>query len=163
MISQTNTGSTDATAEAFDALTKLIVRGDLPAIEAAIKERPALLTAEDKEGWSPLIWAAAMGMSGVLDCLIGKGAPLNHADINGMTALMAAAEYDDEKLVMPLLKAGTAKLLKDGEGRTAADYARRAGGTALAETIEKFRAENPVALKADTPVRRPIKVKKVTP
>lgn len=59
----------------------------------------ASVTAEDKEGLTPLSWACLKGHREVVRCLVANGAVVDHADKNGRTPLDLAAFYGDADIV----------------------------------------------------------------
>lgn len=48
--------------------------------------------AKDADGRTPLSYAAAKGWTGVCERLLGKGATIDHADVDGYTAMHVAAQ-----------------------------------------------------------------------
>ena len=70
-----------------DALCKAAARGDLPAVQAALADNPALAACVDTRGYSPLAWAALNDQAAVVAALLRAGAPRAAADPAGLTAL----------------------------------------------------------------------------
>ena len=73
----------------------------------------------DKEGYSPLSWAVALGQDGIAKALITAGAKINHATRSGVTPLMFAADTNNESLVRLLLANNVVVDSIDSEGRSA--------------------------------------------
>lgn len=87
----------------------------------------ASATATDVDNATTLIIAASAEIPpAVYAILVRAGAPINHGDIDGVTALMKAAERGDAEGVQTLLKLGADKALKDRANQwTAADWAQK--------------------------------------
>ena len=83
------------------------------------------VNARDKEGWTPLIWAAKNNSnSEVISLLLGAGAEVNAKSKYGWTPLMWAALVDEHpEVVSVLLKAGAEVNAKGRDGVTPLMYA----------------------------------------
>ena len=73
----------------------------------------------------------------VIRALLKSGAPVNQAGAGGMTPLMEAAAYGYEDAAAVLLEYGADENLRSEESKTAADYARENGRTAVLEFLNK--------------------------
>src|SRR4051812_43974900 len=87
--------------------------GETPLMMAALKAEVdaanALVAhgaAVQKDGWSPLHYAATGGSAAIVKLLLSKGAALEARSPNGTTPLMMAARYGNEEAVDALLAAG---------------------------------------------------------
>ena len=89
-------------------------------VSAALKAG-ACLTDKDRDGNTPLIWAAWHNTNpDVFSVLFNAGASVEDKDIEGKTPLMCAA-YGNKNpdIIVLLLKAGADPKLKDNYGKTA--------------------------------------------
>ena len=119
------------------ALFDAIEAGDLQRLGSA-----ADLEARDPWGKTPLIWVcsrqeAATTLRPVFDFLMGAEVDLDAEDDEGLTALIYAAEGDDD-LVEILLAAGAGA--KGGRGWSALHTACRSGSLALTRALLERRA-----------------------
>lgn len=108
--------------------------GETPLMLAAIKGRlPWVKTLVERgahvneAGWSPLHYAASGPNEAVVRWLLEQGADINARSPNGTTPLMMAAGYGGLSSVEVLLAANADVRLKNDQGMTAGDFARRAG------------------------------------
>ena len=62
----------------------------LPLISRAI-QHPVQINAQDRRGWTPLMWAARLGLKPIYDALKSAGADENLKDSKGNNAFMLAA------------------------------------------------------------------------
>jgi len=67
--------------------------------------------------------------------LVQNGALVNHRNKQGQTALMLVAQQGAREPIQVLLKAKAALEIQDQQGKQAADYAREAGYSALANLL----------------------------
>ena len=104
-----------------------------PLMLAAIKGQQELvqkLIARDadinKPGWTPLHYAASGGQVAIMKLLLDKYAFIDAPSPNGTTPLMMAAMYGSTASVKLLLDEGADTLMKNQQGMTALDFAKRA-------------------------------------
>ena len=117
--------------------------GETPLMMAALKAEVdaagALVArgaAVQKDGWSPLHYAATGGSAAIVKLLLSKGAPLEARSPNGSTPLMMAARYGHEQSADLLLAKQADTEVRNQRGLSAADFARGAGREALAKRLE---------------------------
>ena len=117
--------------------------GETPLMMAALKAETdavdALVAhgaAVQKEGWSPLHYAATGGSAAIIKLLLSKGAPLEARSPNGSTPLMMAARYGNEDAVDALLAAGADRTAKNDLGMDASAFAASGGREKLAARLK---------------------------
>ncbi|MBN8633553.1 MAG: ankyrin repeat domain-containing protein, partial [Rhodobacterales bacterium] len=130
--------------QAYDCITIAAVADDLPTLKAAIA-----LGGNSREITSPyhgtaLIAAAHLGHDGVVKTLIDAGAPLDHVNNLGWTALIEAVILGDGgprhvETLRHLLQAGARRDIADREGRTPLDHAKSRGYAAMVELLSRPR------------------------
>lgn len=105
-----------------------------PLMLAALRGQEALVVqlvsrgaAVNKNGWTPLHYAATGGHLRVVAFLIGAQADLNAESPNGTTPLMMAAMYGNAATVQLLLESGAEAYPRNDHGLSAEDFAMRAG------------------------------------
>lgn len=102
-----------------------IVRADStrgPIADALIQVRPDL-NAQDKDGWTALMWASWSGLPGVAEKLLQAGASPSLMDRQGNTALMLAASRGNVAVVKVLLNAGADRTAVARNSKNAAGFA----------------------------------------
>jgi ankyrin repeat protein len=92
----------------------------------------------NKQGWTPLHYAATNGHVAVIELLLENNAYIDAESPNGTTPLMMAAHYGSAAAVQELLQAGADPTLKNQLGLTAIDFAFRGGHQDSAELIASF-------------------------
>ena len=117
--------------------------GETPLMMAALKAETdaanALIAhgaAVQKDGWSPLHYAATGGSATIIKLLLGKGAALEARSPNGSTPLMMAARYGNEEAVDALLAAGADRTAKNDLGMDASAFAASGGRDQLAARLK---------------------------
>lgn len=113
-----------------DAVIKRLLRYKMPGINE-----------EDENNWTPLFWALESPRSSTVDTLLKSGeVAVNHRDHSGRTALSWTVSYGNLVILRLLLDApGIDPLVKDNEGLTSLDYARRTEGRKhIAPMLEDF-------------------------
>lgn len=88
--------------------------GTLEQVQAAVKSMPNI-NEPDKEGWTPLMYAALLNDSKVVTYLIDSGAKINHEAYNGKTALYLAVYGKMLENARVLLKRGANPNIADSE------------------------------------------------
>lgn len=101
----------------------------------------------NKPGWAPLHYAATHPSERavpMVHLLLEHHAYIDAQSPNGSTPLMMAALYGHPQVVRLLLESGADPLLKNEQGLSAIDFARRAGRGDTAEAIAAaIRAKQP--------------------
>ena len=91
----------------------------------------------DSYGHTPLMWGASFPDAGLTEMLLREGADVNARRPDGTSVLHVAIHSDaGPDTVRLLLAAGADPAVRDGEGKTPADYAREAGFTELAQLLD---------------------------
>ena len=118
--------------------------GETALMMAALRNRPDWVlrlidrgAAVNREGWTPLHYAATGAEPAVLDILVARGAALEAPSPNGTTALMMAARYGTEPTVDWLLARGASLAARNAQGLGAVDFARQGGRDRLAERLQR--------------------------
>ena len=107
------------------------LRGDLPAAAKLIERGSAV----NRDGWTPLHYAASGPSTELVQLLLDHGAAVEARSPNGTTALMMAARYGPEASALLLLTRGADPRQKNGRDLSAADFARLAGRESLASRL----------------------------
>jgi ankyrin repeat protein len=90
----------------------------------------ARLTTHNAEGYGPMHYATARDAGEILQVLLAAGASVNDVDpAFGITPLMAAAKYRNNRAAFWLAAHGARLDAKDRQGKDAFDYARDASPT----------------------------------
>ena len=99
-------------------------------------QKGADVNRKDANQRTALIYAASGNNAKTVQSLIDAGADLNHTDkAEQFTALMFAASEGQTEVVEVLLNAGADKSIKDKDGETALDFARKNGHNTTAELL----------------------------
>jgi ankyrin repeat protein len=107
-----------------------------PAAEALIAKGAAV----NRPGWTPLHYAAASGDDEIVRLLLAHGARIDAQSppaSGKFTPLMMAAREGHEDTAVLLLGQGADPRLKNGEGLTAAEIARRADHAGIAAALDR--------------------------
>jgi ankyrin repeat protein len=96
-----------------------------------------------REGWTPLHYAASGPEPRVVAFLLDAGASIDARSPPGSTPLMLAARFGDERSVDVLLQRGADARLKNPAGWDAADFARMGGRDRLADRLARLREAGP--------------------
>ena len=91
----------------------------------------------EREGWTPLHYAATGPEPAVVQLLLERGAGVDVRSPNGSTPLMMAARYGAEEAVTLLLSRGADPRLRNQRDMNAADFARSAGRESLTARLEQ--------------------------
>ncbi|CAD7695035.1 unnamed protein product [Ostreobium quekettii] len=116
----------------------------MPVVKLLL-EKGANISARNKEGNTPMMYAAGHGHTPVVDKLLDFGAPLDLVDENGDTVLHHAAKWGQMPVVKLLLEKGADTSIRNKEGvphgYTAATLAEKHDHPEIANFIKNW--ENP--------------------
>jgi uncharacterized protein len=123
----------DATNAAGEtALMMAALRGEATWVTRLLDRGAAL----QREGWTPLHYAASGPGTPAVALLLARGALIEAPSPNRTTALMMAARYGPESTVDLLLARGASLHARNDAGLNAADFARLGGRESLAERLQ---------------------------
>src|ERR1700744_816611 len=111
----------------------------LAALKAEVDAATALVAhgaAVQKEGWSPLHYAATGGSAAIVKLLLSKGAPIEARSPNGSPPLDIAGRLGNEGAVVALHAAGASRQAKNDLGLAAPAFAASAGRDRLAARLK---------------------------
>ncbi len=109
-----------------------------PDVVQALVDAGANVRLTESSGINLLHWATITNRATVIPVLVKAGVPLNATDEFGYTPLMYAASVDEGETgtVKALLAAGADRSIRNDEGRTALEQARRYNHTELADALK---------------------------
>jgi len=111
-------------------------------------ENGAKLNAKDINGRTALMYASSGPYPQTVKLLLEKGAEVNvQGKREGFTALMTAAAEGQLEVVRLLLAYGADPDLEDGDGDTAASFARQNGHFAVVELLENPPPESSIRIR----------------
>ncbi len=114
------------------ALMMAALRGHAHWVQRLLERGAAL----EREGWTPLHYAASGPGTEATALLLDRGARIDAPSPNGSTALMLAARYAPEETVDLLLTRGANPKQRNQQGLGAADFARLGGRERLAARLD---------------------------
>lgn len=119
-------------------------RGESPLMLAALRGQEPLAiqlvlmgATVNKDGWTPLHYAATGGHLRLVAFLLGAGAEINAESPNGTTPLMMGAMYGNRDVVKLMLESGAEAYPRNDQGLSALDFANKAGRTDSAQLIQQ--------------------------
>ena len=126
----------------YDIVTIAAVANDLPTLREALKLGASARNVTSRYDGTALIAAAHLGHAEAVRVLIQAGAPLDHVNNLGWTALIESIVLGDggarhTDTLRALVEAGASVNLPDREGRTPLALARRRGHAAMADLLER--------------------------
>jgi ankyrin repeat protein len=124
----------------YDVITIAAVKDDVRMVKLAIELSGNARAITSRYDGTALIAAAHLGHDGVVDALIAAGAPLDHINNLGWTALMEAVILGNggprhTACARSLLAAGASKAIADRNGVTPLQHAERRGYRAMVELL----------------------------
>ncbi len=122
-------------AMAFNGDTALMIacyRGNEKAVTALLKKGAKV----NKNGWTPLHYAAANGNNTIVKMLLVRDAFVNAASPNGTTPLMMAAQAGHIYTVKLLYENGADLTIKNQQKLSAIDFANMNQNTKIAEGLQ---------------------------
>jgi len=125
----------------YDAVTIVAVDDDVPALKALLAAGASAKLTTSRYDGTALIAAAHLGHDGIVRELIVAGAPLDHVNNIGWTALIEAVILGDGgkrhvETVRALLAAGADRNRADRQGVTPLQHARARGYGAMVALLE---------------------------
>lgn len=118
------------------ALISAVIRDDIEEIKRLIQQK-APLNAADKDGDTPLLWAASLRYETIAKLLIDAEADIDaQNDDEKKTALIIAAQTGQTDLAQYLLDHGADTRKRDAQGYDACDWARQGGYSFIIEMLE---------------------------
>lgn len=108
--------------------------GDVPRVKALINKGAQV----NKEGWTPLHYAAVKARAEVAKLLLEKGALPDELTPDGDTALILAVRADSVETVQVLINGGADPSRSNLKAQDAIDVARSRGKEDLAKALEKI-------------------------
>lgn len=125
----------------YDAVTIVAVSDDVPALKALLASGASAKLTTSRYDGTALIAAAHLGHDGIVRELIVAGAPLDHVNNLGWTALIEAVILGDGgkrhiETVRALLAAGADRNLADNQGVAPLQHARARGYAAMVALLE---------------------------
>jgi hypothetical protein len=134
----------------YDIVTIAAVGDDQPTLELALALGGSPRNVTSRYDGTALIAAAHLGHAGVVRALIRAGAPLDHINNLGWTALIESIVLGDggarhTDTLRALVEAGADVRLADREGRTPLALARARGYGAMVALLEQAEARRPAA------------------
>ncbi len=109
-------------AQKETALMFAALHGDLETVKVLIQKGAEV----NREGWSPLHYAASSGHTQVIKFLLENHAYIDAASPGNVTPLMLTARHTHTSASRLLVEEGADPSLKSDQGLTAADYWKRA-------------------------------------
>jgi ankyrin repeat protein len=128
-------------AQRYDVVTIVAVRGDVSTLRLALALGTSPRNVTSPYDGTALIAAAHLGHADVVRILVEAGAPLDHVNNLGWTALLEAVILGDGgprhvAVLRTLVEAGAAGDLADRQGLTPLAHAQRRGYTEMAGILE---------------------------
>jgi uncharacterized protein len=125
----------------YDAVTIASVRDDVPTLKVLLANGASAKLITSIYDGTALIAAAHLGHDGIVRELVAAGAPLDHVNNLGWTALMESVVLGDggrrhTETLRILLEAGADRRIADRQGRTPLDHAKARGYAAMIRLME---------------------------
>jgi ankyrin repeat protein len=126
----------------YDIVTIAAVAGDVPTLQVALALGASARNVTSRYDGTALIAAAHLGHAEVVRVLIRAGAPLDHVNNLGWTALIESIVLGDggprhTDTLIALIEAGANVNLPDRDGRTPLALAQARGHAAMVERLRR--------------------------
>ena len=126
----------------YDIVTIAAVANDVPTLDLALQLGGSAKNVTSRYDGTALIAAAHLGHDAVVRTLIRAGAPLDHVNNLGWTALIEAVILGDggpdhTETVRALVEAGANPKIPDRNGSTALQHAERRGYVSIASILSQ--------------------------
>ncbi len=130
----------------YDIVTIAAVANDVPTLKVALSLGASARNVTSRYEGTALIAAAHLGHTEVVQTLIGAGAPLDHVNNLGWTALIEAIVLGDggrrhTETLSALIEAGASVQLADRNGESPLSLARTHGYGAMVRLLEAAGAQ----------------------
>ena len=130
----------------YDIVTIAAVANDVPTLKLALELGTSARNVTSRYDGTALIAAAHLGHVEVVRTLIRAGAPLDHVNSLGWTALIESIVLGDggprhTETLKALIEAGANVNLADRDGQTPLALARRRGYLEMIRLLERARAK----------------------
>ena len=130
----------------YDIVTIAAVANDLPTLKLALELGARARNVTSRYDGTALIAASHLGHVEVVRTLIRAGAPLDHVNNLGWTALIESIVLGDggprhTETLRALIEAGANVNLADRDGHTPLALARRRGYAEMIKLLERARAK----------------------
>ncbi|CAH8473654.1 unnamed protein product [Heterobilharzia americana] len=116
-----NSDDPPITSSSDQSIFNIIKQRDVEALKCLLSSKCYMVHETDKDGMTPLHWAADRGFCDVVSTLIAYNASVNVKDSEGQTPLHYACSCGHDEVVRILLKFGADIYAKDNEGNCACD------------------------------------------
>jgi ankyrin repeat protein len=132
-------GGLDVLATTGSAINDAVRDGDEEKVMALLKTNPALISSRDKDGDTPLHFAALNNDMPMIQLLLTNGADVNAVDYQGKTPLLMAVILNRKDAVELLLANGAYVNVWDNDGDTPLSWA--AGDKEMVQLLNQRNAE----------------------
>lgn len=99
----------------------------------------------DRQGNTPLMIAAKVGNTRIVDIILSHDPDINKQNKNGATALIIAAETGQQHVVEKLINHGASLSISDQDGKTASQLAARFGHEEIVQLFKRSKMQAPLA------------------
>jgi len=104
-------------------LVSAIKAGNLPSVKKIIENKHFYINIRDKDGWTPIMYAAMYGHNDIAQALIDRKADIDEKDWLGWTPLMLAEYFGKNETALLLIEKGADVNARSKAGWTPLMYA----------------------------------------
>jgi len=122
----------------WPALCMAATLGFFEVAEILLTDRVANINIKGNGELTPLMMASAVGNLDMVQLLLKKKARPNQQSSRGLTALMKACEKGHLPVIITLLFYGASIAIKDKDGKTAMNWARRRQHTVIVDLLKDW-------------------------